>query len=37
VTGNAAFTFTIDRTKAQALLTEAGRSDLVLPDSMTAL
>jgi len=27
----AAFTFTIDRTKAQALLDEAGRSDLVLP------
>jgi hypothetical protein len=34
VTGNAAFTFTIDRTKAQALLTEAGRSDLFLPDSI---
>ncbi len=27
----AAFDFTIDRTKAQALLDEAGRSDLVLP------
>ena len=34
VTGNAAFTITIDRTKAQALLTEAGRSDLFLPDSI---
>jgi hypothetical protein len=32
--GNAAFTFTIDRTKAQALLDEAGRSDLVLPQSI---
>ena len=30
----AAFTVTIDRTKAQALLDEAGRSDLVLPDSI---
>ena len=34
VTGNAAFTFTVDRTKAQALLNEAGRSDLVLPNSI---
>ena len=31
VLGNSAFTFTIDRTKAQALLDEAGRSDLNLP------
>ncbi len=30
----AAFTFKIDRAKAQALLDEAGRSDLVLPDSI---
>jgi hypothetical protein len=30
----AAFTIKIDRTKAQALLDEAGRSDLVLPDSI---
>jgi hypothetical protein len=29
-----AFTFTVDRTKAEALLKEAGRSDLVLPDSI---
>lgn len=34
VTGAAAFTLTLDRTKAQALLDEAGRSDLVLPDSI---
>ena len=32
VTGAAAFSFTVDRTKAQALLDEAGRSDLVLPE-----
>ncbi len=31
VRGAAAFNFTIDRPKAQALLDEAGRSDLVLP------
>lgn len=30
----AAFTFKIDRAKAQALLDEAGRSDLVLPNSI---
>ncbi len=30
----AAFTFTIDRTKAQTLLNEAGRPDLVLPDTI---
>lgn len=29
-----AFTFRIDRTKAQALLDEAGRSDLILPQSI---
>ena len=34
VIGNSAFNFTIDRTKAQALLVEAGRSDLVLPESI---
>ena len=34
VTGAAAFTLTVDRNKAQALLDEAGRSDLVLPDSI---
>ena len=28
------FTLTVDRTKAQALLEEAGRSDLLLPDSI---
>jgi hypothetical protein len=28
------FDFTVDRTKAQALLDEAGRSDLVLPDAI---
>jgi len=30
----AAFSLTVDRTKAQALLDEAGRSDLVLPESI---
>ena len=34
VTSGAAFSLTMDRTKAQALLDEAGRSDLVLPDSV---
>jgi hypothetical protein len=34
VTSGSAFTFTIDRTKAQALLEEAGRNDLVLPESL---
>ena len=34
VTDSAAFSLTIDRSKAQALLDEAGRSDLVLPDSI---
>lgn len=34
VTDSAAFTLRIDRTKAQALLDEAGRSDLVLPESV---
>jgi hypothetical protein len=34
VTGSAAFSMTLDRTKAQALLDEAGRSDLVLPASV---
>lgn len=34
VTDAAAFTMIIDRTKAQALLSEAGRSDLVLPESV---
>jgi hypothetical protein len=34
VTSGAAFSFTLDRTKAQALLDEAGRSDLVLPASV---
>jgi hypothetical protein len=34
VTHAAAFTLTVDRTKAQAILNEAGRSDLVLPDSI---
>jgi hypothetical protein len=34
VTGAAAFTLTVDKAKAQALLNEAGRSDLVLPDSI---
>ena len=34
VMSGAAFTFTIDRAKAQALLNEAGRGDLVLPDEV---
>jgi hypothetical protein len=34
VMGDTAFTMTVDRAKAQALLNEAGRSDLVLPDSI---
>ena len=34
VTSPAAFSMTLDRAKAQALLDEAGRSDLVLPASM---
>jgi hypothetical protein len=34
VTDAAAFTMTIDRAKAQALLDEAGRGDLVLPESV---
>ncbi len=34
VTDGAAFTLTVDRAKAQALLDEAGRGDLVLPDSV---
>ncbi|HKE33175.1 MAG TPA: hypothetical protein VKD65_15695 [Candidatus Angelobacter sp.] len=34
VMGGASFTFTIDRAKAQALLDEAGRSDLVLPEEV---
>jgi hypothetical protein len=34
VTGGAAFTLTVDREQAQALLDEAGRSDLVLPDAI---
>ena len=34
VTNETAFDFTIDRAKAQALLDEAGRSDLMLPDSV---
>lgn len=34
VTGGAAFSMTLDRTRAQALLDEAGRSDLVLPASV---
>lgn len=34
VTSGAAFSLTLDRTKAQALLDEAGRSDLVLPASV---
>lgn len=34
VTDDAAFSITLDRAKAQALLDEAGRSDLVLPDSV---
>jgi hypothetical protein len=34
VTSGAVFSFTLDRTKAQTLLDEAGRSDLVLPASV---
>ena len=34
VLNNMAFNFTIDRAKAQALLNEAGRSDLVLPNEI---
>jgi hypothetical protein len=34
VMSGAAFTFTIDRAKAQALLDEAGRSDLALPEEV---
>jgi len=34
VMSGGAFTFTIDRAKAQALLNEAGRSDLVLPEEV---
>ena len=34
ITNKAAFTITVDHKKAQALLDEAGRSDLVLPDSI---
>jgi hypothetical protein len=34
VTDGAAFTMTVDRAKAQALLEEAGRGDLVLPESL---
>jgi hypothetical protein len=34
VTEGAAFTMTLDRAKAQALLDEAGRGDLVLPESI---
>lgn len=34
VTNGSAFTLTVDRAKAQALLKEAGRSDLVLSDSI---
>ena len=34
VMNGASFTFTIDRDKAQALLDEAGRSDLVLPEEV---
>lgn len=34
VQGKAAFDFKIDRAKAQALMDEAGRSDLVLPESI---
>ncbi len=34
VTSGAAFSLTLDRTKAQALLDEAGRGDLVLPASV---
>ncbi len=34
VEGKAAFNFTVDRAKAQSLMDEAGRSDLVLPDTI---
>jgi hypothetical protein len=34
VTNSAAFSLILDRTKAQALLDEAGRGDLVLPESV---
>jgi hypothetical protein len=34
VTDGAAFTMTVDRAKAQALLDEAGRGDLILPESV---
>lgn len=34
VTGSGAFTITVDRVKAQALLDEAGRNDLMLPASL---
>ena len=34
VMSGASFSFTIDRAKAQALLNEAGRSDLVLPEEL---
>jgi hypothetical protein len=34
VLGSSGFNFTIDRAKAQALLDESGRSDLVLPSSI---
>ena len=34
VTDSAAFSMTVDRAKAQALLDEAGRSDLVLPEAV---
>ena len=34
VMNTTAFSFNIDRTRAQALLDEAGRSDLLLPDSI---
>lgn len=34
VMNGSAFTLTVDRAKAEALLKEAGRSDLVLPDSI---
>jgi hypothetical protein len=34
VTDSAAFTITLDRTKVQSLLEAAGRSDLVLPESV---
>ncbi|MBN2117479.1 MAG: DUF4367 domain-containing protein [Anaerolineales bacterium] len=34
VTNGSAFTLTVDRAKAEALLKEAGRSDLILPDAI---